>query len=137
MNLITNPLILVTLFPLVGVLVLLFIPAERKNALRWTALLTSLGSFVLSIWMLTLFDKSNPDLQLGFTLPWIQVAGWNISFAMGVDGLSILLVLLTTFLTPISILSTWTAVKERVKDLSLIHISEPTRLGMISYAVFC
>ncbi len=119
MNLITNPIILVTFFPLVGVLALLFIPSEKKGALRWTALVTSLLTFCLSIWLLTMFDKSNPDLQLGFTLPWIQVAGWNISFAMGVDGLSILLVLLTTFLTPIAILSTWTAIEERVKDFMI------------------
>ncbi len=119
MNFITNPLILVTFFPLVGVLALLFIPSDRKNALRWTTLVASLVTFGLSIWMLTLFDKSNPDLQLGFTLPWIQVAGWNINFAMSVDGLSILLVLLTTFLTPISILSTWKAVEERVKDFMI------------------
>ena len=122
MNFFLNPLILVTFFPLVGVLVLLFIPPDRKNALRWTTLAASLLTFGLSIWMLTLFDKSNPDLQLGFTLPWIQVAGWNISFAMGVDGLSILLVLLTTFLTPISILSTWTAVEERVKDFMIFFL---------------
>lgn len=122
MNFLLNPLILVTFFPLVGVLALLFIPSDKKNALRWTALVASLATFGLSIWMLTLFDKSNPDLQLGFTLPWIQVAGWNISFAMGVDGLSILLVLLTTFLTPISILSTWTAVKERVKDFMIFFL---------------
>jgi NADH-quinone oxidoreductase subunit M len=122
MTFLLNPLILVTFFPLVGVLALLLIPSDRKNALRWTALVASLLTFGLSIWMLTLFDKSNPDLQLGFTLPWIQVAGWNISFAMGVDGLSILLVLLTTFLTPISILSTWTAVQERVKDFMIFFL---------------
>jgi NADH-quinone oxidoreductase subunit M len=122
MNFLTNPLILVTFFPLVGVLTLFFIPSEKKTALRWTALTTSLITFGLSIWMLTMFDKSNPDLQLGFTLPWIQVAGWNISFAMSVDGLSILLVLLTTFLSPISILSTWTAVEERVKDFMLFFL---------------
>jgi NADH-quinone oxidoreductase subunit M len=122
MNLITNPLILVTFFPLVGVLALLFLPSDRKGALRWTALVASLVTFGLSIWMLTLFDKSNPDLQLGFTLPWIQVAGWNINFALGLDGLSILLVLLTTFLTPISILSTWTAVEERVKDFMIFFL---------------
>jgi NADH-quinone oxidoreductase subunit M len=122
MNFLLNPLILVTFFPLVGVLALLFIPAERKAALRWTTLVVTLATFGLSIWMLTLFDKTNPDLQLGFTLPWIQVAGWNISFAMGVDGLSILLVLLTTFLTPISILSTWTAVEERVKDFMIFFL---------------
>jgi NADH-quinone oxidoreductase subunit M len=62
------------------------------------------------------------DLHLTLTLPWIQVAGWNISYALGVDGLSILLVLLTTFLTPIAILSTWTAVEERVKDFMLFFL---------------
>ena len=122
MNFLLNPLILVTFFPLVGVLALLFIPADKKNALRWTALITSLATFGLSIWMLTLFKASNPDLQLGFSLPWIQVAGWNITFAMGVDGLSILLVLLTTFLSPIAILSTWTAVEERVKDFMIFFL---------------
>jgi NADH-quinone oxidoreductase subunit M len=122
MNFITNPLNIVIFFPLVGVLVLLFLPSGKKNLLRWTALATTLVTFGLSIWMLALFDKSNPDLQLGLTLPWIQVAGWNISYALGVDGLSILLVLLTTFLTPISILSTWSAVEERVKDFMLFFL---------------
>jgi NADH-quinone oxidoreductase subunit M len=122
MEFLTNPLNLVIFFPLVGVLVLLFLPSGKKNLLRWTALLTSLVTFGLSIWMLVLFNKSNPDLQLGLNLPWIQVAGWNIFYATGVDGLSILLVLLTTFLTPISILSTWTAVEERVKDFMLFFL---------------
>jgi NADH-quinone oxidoreductase subunit M len=55
-------------------------------------------------------------------IPWIQVAGWEISYFLGIDGLSILLVLLTTFLTPISILSTWTAVEERVKEFMLFFL---------------
>jgi NADH-quinone oxidoreductase subunit M len=122
MNFLLNPLILVTFFPLVGVLALLFIPADKKKALRWTALIASLATFCLSIWMLTQFRASNPELQLGFSLPWIQVAGWNITFAMGVDGLSVLLVLLTTFLSPIAILSTWTAVEERVKDFMIFFL---------------
>ena len=122
MDFITNPLNIVIFFPLVGVLVLLLLPSEKKSWLRWTALATTLVTFGLSIWMLTMFDKSNPDLQLGLNLPWIQVAGWNIFYAVGVDGLSILLVLLTAFLTPISILSTWTAVEERVKDFMLFFL---------------
>jgi len=61
-------------------------------------------------------------LQMVINLPWIQVAGWNIAFHMGVDGLSILLLLLTTFLTPISILSTWTAVEDRVKDFMIFFL---------------
>jgi NADH-quinone oxidoreductase subunit M len=126
MDFITNPLNIVIFFPLVGVLVLLFLPAEKKGLLRWTALGTTLVTFCLSIWMLVEFRAAEQvapgDLHLTLTMLWIQVAGWNISYALGVDGLSILLVLLTTFLTPIAILSTWTAVEERVKDFMLFFL---------------
>ncbi len=119
MNFFLQPLTILTLFPLVGVLVLLFVKSESKNALRWTALVTSLITFGISLWVLTIFKAANPDLQLVAKYDWITVAGWNIQYHLGVDGLSILLVLLTTFLTPISILSTWTAVEERVKDFMI------------------
>ncbi|HLE52267.1 MAG TPA: NADH-quinone oxidoreductase subunit M [Anaerolineales bacterium] len=122
MNFFLHPLTLVTFFPLVGILVLLFLNSEQKNAIRWTALITSLLTFGISIAMLVQFDTANPDLQMEINIPWIQVGGWNIAFQMGVDGLSILLVLLTTFLTPISILSTWTAVEERVKEFMIFFL---------------
>ncbi|MBC8507304.1 MAG: NADH-quinone oxidoreductase subunit M [Anaerolineales bacterium] len=122
MNPVLNPLTLVTFFPLLGVLALFFIQSDRKNTLRWTALITSLITFGISMWLLAEFNAKDPELQMVINLPWIQVAGWNISFYMGVDGLSILLVLLTTFLTPISILSTWTAIEERVKDFMLFFL---------------
>ncbi len=107
---------LVTFFPLVGVLVIVLTPPERKDVHRWTALAASSATFLLSLWMLARFDPTNPDLQLVVRLPWIQVAGWNIEYHLGVDGLSILLVLLTTLLTPLAILSTWNAIEERVKE---------------------
>ena len=122
MNLILHPLILVTFFPLVGVLVILFLKEEQKNLIRWVALITSLITFGISLAVLAQFNAGNPDLQLVVNVPWIQVAGWNISYHMGVDGLSILLLLLTTFLTPISILSTWTAVEDRVKDFMIFFL---------------
>ncbi len=122
MNPVLHPLTLVTFFPLLGVLALFFIQPERKNAMRWTALITSLITFGISLWLLAEFNAKNPDLQMVINLPWIQVAGWNISYYLGVDGLSILLVLLTTFLTPISILSTWSAIEERVKDFMLFFL---------------
>ncbi|MEN8173395.1 MAG: NADH-quinone oxidoreductase subunit M [Chloroflexota bacterium] len=122
MNLVSHPLTLVTFFPLVGVLILLFLKPEQKNAHRWTALITSLITFGISLWVLSAFDANNPEQQLVINLPWIQVAGWNISYHMGLDGLSILLVLLTTFITPISILSTWTAVEDRVRDFMLFFL---------------
>jgi len=122
MNFLTYPLTLVTFFPLLGGLVILFINSEKKNLIRWVALVTSLITFGISMVVLARFVPSNPDLQLVVDIPWIQVAGWDISYHIGVDGLSILLLLLTTFLTPISILSTWTAVEERVKDFMLFFL---------------
>ena len=122
MDFLTNPLNLVIFFPLLGVLALLLMPSGKKNLLRWTALVASLLTFGISIWVLSLFKAADVNLQLGLNLPWIQVAGWNINYATGVDGLSILLVLLTAFLSPISILSTWTAVEERVKDFMIFFL---------------
>jgi NADH-quinone oxidoreductase subunit M len=120
MNLITNPLIWTTFFPLVGVLALLFVPPDRKNLIRWIALATSLITFGLSIWMLVGFNASDGNMQMGFSYQWIPTI--NIYFAMGVDGLSILLVLLTTFLSAISILSTWTAVEDKVRDFMIFFL---------------
>ena len=64
MNFLLQPLTLMTFFPLLGVLVLLFLPSERKTALRWTALITSVLTFGISLWVLAMFNASNPDLQL-------------------------------------------------------------------------
>jgi NADH-quinone oxidoreductase subunit M len=122
MNFVLYPLTLVTFFPLVGVLVILFVNRESKNLIRWIALLTSLITFGISIWALVRYTAGESDLQLVVQIPWIQVAGWNINYHLGVDGLSILLLLLTTFLMPISILSTWTAVEERVKDFMVFFL---------------
>jgi NADH-quinone oxidoreductase subunit M len=122
MNLLFHPLIVTTFFPLIGILVLLFMKSERKNAIRWVALVTSLVTFGLSLWMLTQFTMGKAGIQMEIDQPWIQFSNWTISFHMGVDGLSILLVMLTTLLTPISILSTWSAVDERVKDFMIFFL---------------
>jgi NADH-quinone oxidoreductase subunit M len=129
MDFILHPLTLVTFFPLAGILVILFLRQEQKNAIRWVALVTSLITFGISLAVLAQFSPRDPDLQLVINLPWIQVAGWNIAYHMGVDGLSILLLLLTTFLTPISILSTWTAIEDRVKDFMLFFLL--LEIGMV------
>ena len=122
MEFLLQPLTLLTFFPLLGILILFFIPSDNKNALRWTALATSLVTFGISLWVLAMFNASDTELQMKAQYPWIQIAGWNIQYFLGVDGLSILLVLLTTFLTPISILSTWTAIEDRVKDFMVFFL---------------
>jgi NADH-quinone oxidoreductase subunit M len=124
---------LVTFFPLVGVLVILFLPRDRHNQIRWTALLTSTATFAISIVMLVQFDSATADLQMEQRLSWFQLAGAEIEYFIGVDGLSILLVMLTTILTPLSILSTWSAVKERVKEFMIFFLL--LEIGMVGVFV--
>jgi NADH-quinone oxidoreductase subunit M len=129
MNLLLHPLVLVTFFPLLGVLVLALLPASRRNAIRYTAVVTTLITFGISMWVLALFDRTNPNLQMVIDQPWFQVARLPVSFLIGIDGLSLLMVLLTTFLTPIAIFSSWTAVEERVKGFMIFFLL--LEVGMI------
>ena len=121
-------LLILTFFPLIGLPILLFFREEQKNAIRWSALLVSLATFGLSLWVLTRFQPE-AGLQMQIDLPWLNVAGTQISFQMGIDGLSILLVLLTAFLTPLAILSTWESVTERVKGFMMFFLMLET--GML------
>ncbi len=123
-----NPLVLMTFFPLVGVVVLIFIAPQQKNAMRWTALITSLITFGISLWMLSGFDPSQTT-NMAVRQDWLKLAGVPIQFFMGVDGLSVLMVLLTTFLTPIAILSTWKAVEEQVRGFLMFFLMLET--GML------
>lgn len=120
---------LLTFFPVIGAMLLLVIPRGREQTLRRTALAASLITFLLSLALLAGFDRSQPELQMVIRLPWIRIAGWTIEYHLGVDGLSLLLVLLTTFLTSISILSSWTAIQERVKEFMVFFLLLET--GMI------
>lgn len=124
-----HPLTLVTFFPLVGLIVIAFLNEQQRNAIRWTALVTSLITFGLSLWVLALFQVGNGNLQLEVNQPWLQLVGLNVNYHLGVDGLSLLMLLLTTFLTPVSILSSWTSINDRVKGFMLFFLMLET--GMI------
>ncbi|MDX1435507.1 MAG: NADH-quinone oxidoreductase subunit M [Anaerolineales bacterium] len=117
-----NILTILTFFPLIGILIIAFIDRERENLIRWVALVTSLITFAISLIVLAQFNPDEAALQMGVNIDWITVGDFNITYSMGVDGLSILLVLLTTFLTPIAILSTWSAVEERVKTFMIFFL---------------
>lgn len=117
-----NGLVWLIALPLVGFVVLLFIPSEAKKALRWVALLASLATFGVALGVLAQFQVGNPGLQMVVRQPWVRIGDVVIEFYLGVDGLSLLMVLLTAFLTPIAILSTWSAVEERVKGFMLFFL---------------
>ncbi|MEK7278839.1 MAG: NADH-quinone oxidoreductase subunit M, partial [Chloroflexota bacterium] len=134
MNALFATLTLVTFFPVVGVIVLLFVPKEQKDLIRWIAVITSLITFVLSLLMLAQFNPHEAGMQLVVRFPWIQIgSNWNIEFYLGVDGASLLLILLTTLLSPIAIFSSWTAIQERVKEYMIFFLL--LEVGMVGVFV--
>jgi NADH-quinone oxidoreductase subunit M len=99
--------------PLVGVLVLLLIPGDNHRLIRWVALLASLASLAFSL-VLTQYDPSGVEFQFREDLPWIRAFGMR--YTMGVDGLSSVLVLLTTLLSSVAIFYSWDPIQKRVKE---------------------
>jgi NADH-quinone oxidoreductase subunit M len=122
MSLLLHPLTLTTFLPLIGVLVILFLKPEWKKAIRWVALATAVATFIISLVMLSYFQVGNPDLQMQIDVPWFHFANWDIHYHMAVDGLSLFLVLLTTLLTMLSILSSWTAIDDREKEFMIFFL---------------
>jgi NADH-quinone oxidoreductase subunit M len=119
----TFPILTALIFlPLAGVFLLLVVPGRRTTLMRWIALSTSLAVFAVSLAMLAAFDPANPGLQLSERATWFQAAGFRVEYFVGVDGLSILLVLLTTLLMSLALVSTWTAVTERVREFMIFFL---------------
>ena len=105
---------LITFIPLAGALVIAFLPRERLDLIRWAALATSLLAWAVSLLLVVGFDRSMPGFQFGEVADWVPAFG--IQYKLGVDGISLALVVLTTTLTWISILASFSPIKERVKE---------------------
>ena len=125
---------LITFLPLVGALFVLAIRGDAeivaRNA-RWTALWTSAITFLLSLYLWVGFDRTTADFQFVERAAWIPLL--NITYHMGIDGISMLFVLLTTLLTPICILASWETIKDRVKEYMIAFlIMETMMVGMFS-----
>ena len=123
----------VTFLPLVGVaFILLFIRGESEQALRnakWVALWTSGTTFIVSLFIWGNFDNSTAIFQFEEKVEWLPAFG--ITYHMGVDGISLFFVILSTFLTPICILSAWDVIKKHVKEYMVAFlILETLMVGM-------
>ncbi len=115
--------------PFLGTLVILATPRRFEDFIRWTALVFSGAAFVASLFLLRAPFGAEGGMLWAGKVPWIPTAG--ISFALGVDGLSILLVLMTTLLMPIAILSSFTSITDRVKEYyAFILLLEVGMLGV-------
>lgn len=123
---------LVVFLPLLGVLALLFIRGDDKTAgnnAKRTALFISLVTFAVSLFMYGQFDRDSADIQLTESFVWFE--GMNIGYKMGVDGISVLFVLLSTFLTPICILASWKSIEKRIKEFMMAFlVLETMMIGM-------
>ena len=125
---------LLTWAPMVGVLFIMTVRGDdatvASNA-RWGALWTSLIVFALSLLLWVQFDQSNPGFQFQESLAWLPQYG--VGYRLGVDGISVLFVLLSTALTPICILASWESVQARVRDYMIAFlVLETMMVGMFA-----
>jgi NADH-quinone oxidoreductase subunit M len=104
---------LVLFLPLAGVAVLLALPAQREDGIRRASLGVMLVQFALAAWLYVRYDATVDGLQFETRLPWI--AAWGVYYRIGLDGYNILLVLLTTFLGPLVVAGSFTAIRKDVK----------------------
>ena len=111
----------VTFLPLVGAVFIAFLRDDEagvRNA-RWVALWATLVTFVISLFLIWRFDASSADFQFLEKHPWL---GGAITYSMGVDGISLPFVILTTALMPITILASWSAIQRRVREYMIAFL---------------
>jgi NADH-quinone oxidoreductase subunit M len=119
---------LVTFLPGLGATLLLFFP-RRDRDIRWFALFFSVLTFLASLHLPWHYDYAKSGFQYELNVPWISTP--NIHYHLGVDGISLWLVVLTTFLVPLSVLISWTSIKERVKEFFILMlILETAMIGV-------
>jgi len=122
---------IITFLPLVGVFFILMIKGENADKrAKHVALFTTVFTFIVSLILWFTFDKTTADFQFVEKAAWL---GDNINYHMGVDGISILFVMLTTFIMPIVILTGWISVKSRVKEYLIAFLI----LETLMIGVFC
>src|ERR1035438_5289693 len=105
---------LVLFTPLAGLLVLLFIPSRQKELIKVWANLASFAGFLISLPLVSRFDKGVSGFQFVGRANWIPSLG--AQYLIGIDGISLLLIMLTTVIGFIAILSSWNAVQDRLKE---------------------
>ncbi|KKB08487.1 NADH-quinone oxidoreductase chain 13 [Devosia geojensis] len=113
---------LLTFLPLLGAAAILLVPAGQgstANLSRWIALVTTLVVLALSLVLWAAFDPSNPGFQFVVNHAWI---GDNIGYRVGVDGISVLFVVLSALLMPIVVISSWDSVESRVKEYMVVFL---------------
>ena len=123
-----NTLVYVIVLPLLGALILFFIPNWKLKLIRNIALKTTCINFVVSLCVWLFFDSSTAQFQFSQT-----IYSENISLTVGVDGISLFFIILTTFLVPVCILVGWRGINNYVKEYCIAFLV----LETLMIAVFC
>jgi proton-translocating NADH-quinone oxidoreductase chain M len=124
-------LLTISLLPLAGVTGILFINQNKVNIIRQIALYTSIITFLISLLLWIKFDNSTAKFQFVDFYTWIPLS--NINYYVGIDGISLFFIILTTFLIPICILTGWDSIKNHVKEYMILFLI----LESILINVFC
>lgn len=117
--------------PVIGAALILFISRSQEKLARWVALAVSIAVFIFSIPLFTNFDKTTYLMQFTEHCDWIPT--WNITYFLGVDGISVLFILLSTLVTILCVLISWNSIKTKVKEFYIaLLVLEGAMIG-----VFC
>jgi NADH-quinone oxidoreductase subunit M len=112
-----NILSAITFLPILGVLVLFFIPKANHRLLKTTTFMVTVINFLISLPLFLDFDGSSSEMQFVERIPWIEQYG--ITYHVGIDGISLFLVLLTTLLSMIAVLACWADIQKKVKEFMI------------------
>ncbi len=130
MDIASAPLLSIVMFlPLVGAVIIGFLNPEAKDNARWVALWTTIVTFIVSLFIWFNFDTTAGGFQFVESRSWLDV----MKFKLGVDGISVLFVILTTFLMPLCIVSAWVVIEDRVKEFMICFLV----LETLMIGVFC
>ncbi len=122
---------LVTFFPMLGVLLLLFVPKKQVETIKGVTLIVAFITLLVSIFIYSAFDPMASGMQFEVNEPWVSSLG--INYHLGIDGISLLLIVLTTVLTVLCIIASWRSIDHGVKGFYISLLMLTT--GMIG--VFC
>ncbi|WP_375450979.1 NADH-quinone oxidoreductase subunit M [uncultured Devosia sp.] len=121
---------ILTFLPLLGAAAILLVSKDSKDTIRWIAFVTTVITLILSLWMWSQFDPANAGFQFVVNYAWI---GDTIGYRVGVDGISVLFVVLSALLMPFCILTSWESVQDRVKEyMTVFLILETLMIGVFT-----
>jgi len=121
----------VIFLPVIGALLLLVIKRERENLIKWLSLTFTVLTFLASLPLFFRFDKNSSSMQFVEVFEWIPA--WNIKYYLGVDGISVLFILLSALLGPLCVLISWNSIKDKMKEFYIaLLLIEAAMIG-----VFC